>query len=285
MLLPDLAKLALCPTGGNNDAEAGPSQPSAGPNQNYALGQADILRSILLSLAKGDPEEACRAAAHWCNLNKDHQRACEDGGYALLIATVFPGKPPKPPGLTHEEWFYHLCHQNRVEKHDAAKAEHDELRSAALANRTTDPATRNLFQSLRNEKFLLAQANRMVQLMKNDKEKYDAFLARREARDATHPEEKEITDLMARAHAVLNRTLTPEYRNTPLYQQYMPYINRIQGFRMRIFIRRYLGRTLDTDGEKFRALAKALKESLDQLERVMEHSKEQKEAADRLQQL
>ena len=281
MLLPDLAKLALCPTGGNNDAEAGPSQPSAGPNQRYALGQADILRSILLSLAKGDPEEACRAAAHWCHLNKDHQRACEDGGYALLIATVFPGEPPKPPGLTHEEWFYHLCHQNRVQKHNAAETEYDQLRSAALAN----PAAMRMFQSLRNENRMLARADRLVQLMKGNKERHDAFLARRAARDATHPEEKEITELMARAHAVLNRTLTPEYRNTPLYQHYMPYIAKVQAERMQIFMLRYLGRNLDTHEQIFRTLARGLRESLEQLERVMEHSKEQGEAADRLEQL
>ena len=278
MLLPDLAKLVLCPTGGNNDAEAGPSQPSAGPDQRYALGQADILRAIVLSLANGDPEEACRAAAHWCNLNKDHQRACEDGGYALLTATVFPGEPPKPPGLTHEEWFYHLCHQNRVKKHNAAETEYNDLRSAALAN----PAARRMFQHVRNEKDLLARADRLVQVMKGNKERHDAFLARRDARDATHPEEKEITELMARAHAVLNRTLTPEYRNTPLYQQYKPYINKIQSFRMQIFMLRYLGNTLDTKPQIFRTLARALKESLDHLERVMEHSKEQGEAADRL---
>ena len=172
-----------------------------------------------------------------------------------------------------------------MKKHEAAKVEYDRLRSAALANQTTDPATRNLFQRLRREYNLIAVADRTVQLMKENKERHDAFLARRAARDATHPEEKEITELMARAHAVLNRTLTPEYRNTPLYQQYMAYINRIQGFRMQIFMLRYLGNTLDTEPQKFRTLARELKESLDQLERVMERSKEQGEAADRLQQL
>jgi hypothetical protein len=182
MLLPDLAKLALCPTGGNNDAEAGPSQPSAGPNQRYALGQADILRSILLSLANGDPEEACRAAAHWCNLNKDHQRACEDGGYALLTATVFPGAGPKPPGLTHEEWFYHMCHQNRVKKHEGAKAEYDRLRSAALANQTTNPEARRMFQSLRNQNRLVARADRLVQQMKEDRERHGMPRTRRRRR-------------------------------------------------------------------------------------------------------
>ena len=63
-LLPDLGRLALCPTSGTNDSEAGPSQPPAGPNQRYALGQADVLRALILSMAgyNDDPEEACRAA-------------------------------------------------------------------------------------------------------------------------------------------------------------------------------------------------------------------------------
>ena len=289
-LLPDLGRLALCPTSGTNDSEAGPSQPPAGPHQRYALGQADVLRAIILSIAgeDDDPEEACRAAARWCNLNSEHRRACEDGGYALLTMSLFPESRPKPPGVSDEDWFFHLCHEEQVElKRDFANTLRDDYndeRAAADQFQQQNPSARRLFQQLRAERAMIAQADQLVQIMKNTEPLHDEFLARRAARDKTHPEEKAITELMARAYEVLVRTTTPEYRNTPWYEQYKPYISKIQNFRMTIFMLRFNGENLDTKPEKFRRLASRLKESIDKLEEVMAQSKAQAEAYERLMQ-
>lgn len=288
MSLPGLGRLALCPTGGTNDAEAGSSRSVAGPHQHHALDQADIVMAIVLSLVGDDPEEACRAAAGWCNLNTDHQKACKGGGYALLTETIFPGAQPKPPGVTQEDWFFHMCHEHqharKVKEYNDSVAECDGERAAALTHEQTDPEARKLFDRMRIENQVIRVGDRCAGLIQNDKENHDAFLARRAARDATHPEEREITALQARAYEVLVRTTTPEYRNTPLRKQYAPYIVRIQLFRFEIFVRRYQGDNLDTNRRYFVRLARGLKVNLDKLEQVMEHSKEEAEARGRMMQ-
>ena len=38
----------------------------------------DVLRSILDALARGAPNEACKAATRWCALDKRHRRICEE---------------------------------------------------------------------------------------------------------------------------------------------------------------------------------------------------------------
>lgn len=51
----------------------------------------DVLRSILDALARGAPNEACKAATRWCALNKRHRRVCEesDGLWHELTRRIF----------------------------------------------------------------------------------------------------------------------------------------------------------------------------------------------------
>tara|TARA_Y100000389_G_scaffold133764_1_gene131261 strand:+ start:166 stop:1044 length:879 start_codon:yes stop_codon:yes gene_type:complete len=289
-LLPDLGRLALCPTSGTNDSEAGPSRPPVGPHQRRALRQADILRAILLSMAGNDDdtEEACRAAARWCNLNTDHQMVCADGGYALLTMSLFPASRPKPPGVSDEDWFFRMCHEHQVsvkqELAEMLQRTYEDERAAANQFRQQDPEARTLFARMRDEKARIRRADQMVGIMKDQTGLHDAFLARRAARDATHPEEKEITQLMERAYQTLLKTTVDPYFNSPLYRQFKPYTNAIQSLRMLIFMLRYIGENLDTKQQMFRSLAKMLKENIDKLEQVMAYSREQAEAYDRMMQ-
>ena len=289
-LLPDLGRLALCPTSGTNDSEAGPSRPPAGPHQRHALRQADILRAIILSMAgKGDDtEEVCRAAARWCNLNTDHQIVCADGGYALLTMSLFPASRPKPPGVSDEDWFFHMCHEHQVsvkqELAEMLQSTYEDARAAANQFRLQDPEARALFARMRAETAMIWRADQIVGTMKDQTDLHDAFLARRAARDATHPEEKEITQLMERAYQTLLKTTVDPYFNSPLYQQFKPYISAIQSVRMMIFMLRYKGENLDTKQQTFRSLAKVLKAKIDKLEQVMASSREQAEAYDRMMQ-
>lgn len=121
MLYPDLGRLALaqgCATGGTNDHEAG------GSNDPHPLfGDADMLRKILLeSLPDGEAEQACKAAARWCHLNKfHHQKVCDDGTWRQLTRAVFPnarapiesdnGGRDEPTAA--KEWFFYLCTQRK----------------------------------------------------------------------------------------------------------------------------------------------------------------------------
>ena len=138
MLYPDLRRLALvCATGGTNDHEAGGSNDPLPPSpsrarpaegdeapataQSEALGDNDILYSILLALADGAIKDVCRAAARWCSLTKAHMAACDDNVWEELTGIVFPDarapntgrigrtdEPTDPKG-----WFYHLCVQHK----------------------------------------------------------------------------------------------------------------------------------------------------------------------------
>lgn len=51
----------------------------------------DVLRSILDALARGAPNEACKAATRWCALNSRHRRVCEesDGLWSELTERIF----------------------------------------------------------------------------------------------------------------------------------------------------------------------------------------------------
>lgn len=111
MLYPDLRRLPLvCPTG------MPPPPPVAGPAQRYALGQQDVVESILRSLGGGSYEDACRAAANWCALNREHREACKSSdAWVKLTEAVFPNarepisrapwnEPSDPMG-----WFFYLC--------------------------------------------------------------------------------------------------------------------------------------------------------------------------------
>ena len=140
MLYPDLRRLSLvsvCPTGGTNDHEAGgsndPSPPPASrarpgeggeapaTAQSEALGNQDIMYTILLALADGDFVNVCRAAARWCSLNKAHMAACDDDMWEELTRILFRGaRAPNTGriGRTDEptrpkDWFFHLCTQHK----------------------------------------------------------------------------------------------------------------------------------------------------------------------------
>jgi hypothetical protein len=51
----------------------------------------DVLRSILDALARGAPNEACKAATRWCALNNRHRRMCaeSDGLWHELTERIF----------------------------------------------------------------------------------------------------------------------------------------------------------------------------------------------------
>ena len=99
MLYPDLRRLSLvCPTGmpGTNQAESSgsndpPPPPRAGPAQREALGQRDVVATILRNLGGGNYTDACRVAARWCSLNSEHMAVCDDGVWEQLTEAVFPG--------------------------------------------------------------------------------------------------------------------------------------------------------------------------------------------------
>jgi len=132
MLYPDLRRLSLvCPTGmplprgthnheagGSNDPPPPPLPPqAAGPAQEAALGQADIVTAILRNLGGGSYEDACRVAARWCGLNSEHQAACDaHQPWTDLTQAVFPhSRAPNP--RNHEpahprDWFFYLCNRH-----------------------------------------------------------------------------------------------------------------------------------------------------------------------------
>jgi hypothetical protein len=83
-------------SGGSNDPLP-PPPPVAGPAQQYALGQQDIMESILCNLGDSGYEDACRAAARWCALNKRHRAMCQASGdapWTELTARVFGPNAP-----------------------------------------------------------------------------------------------------------------------------------------------------------------------------------------------
>ena len=82
-----LPLLALCPTGGTNDDEAGGSNddplrptPAAAEVMDHALGlpELEIVRTILQQIHAGDEEgakeRACDTVANWLSANKLHNR-------------------------------------------------------------------------------------------------------------------------------------------------------------------------------------------------------------------
>lgn len=288
--LPDLGRLLLCPTGGTNDAEAGPSsQRIAGPTQRHALSQSDVVRSILLSLAGGDPEEACRAAARWCMQNRAHKQACDEGGWAQLTEAVFPdarARPQDDRNVSAEDWFFHLCHEHqhgrKVREWREAVDETDAAEEARRNHRRRDDdarrLSRNYAKELRAVNAGVARTNRM----KAATDEYAYFLALEENLNLNSESERKLSALTERAFQVLVKSATPEYWKTPLRNMYKKYTNQIQLLRFEIFEMRYYGKTLATDELYFMNLASELKEMLDKLEALMELSKKQGEEAARL---
>jgi len=127
MLYPDLRRLSLvCPTGmplprgthnheagGSNDPPPPPPPQAAGPAQQEALGMADVVAAILRTLGDGNYKDACRVAARWCSLNREHMAVCDDGVWKQLTKAVFPGtRAPNPRNHEPErpkDWFFYLC--------------------------------------------------------------------------------------------------------------------------------------------------------------------------------
>ena len=131
-----LPLLALMPTGGTNDDEAGGSNaplrptPAAAGVMDEALGlpELEIVRTILQQISAGDEdgakEHACDAVANWLSANKLHNRLRdEDAVWAALMRNVFPNAPrptqhepylpePRLP-VGNKEWFYAMCNRYR----------------------------------------------------------------------------------------------------------------------------------------------------------------------------
>lgn len=352
--IPDLGRLLLCPTGGtnhpesigSNDAPPPPRPPRvAGKHNRAAFNQDDIIRSILVRLAGGEPEDACRAAAAFCIGNTNHKRACAEGGWAELTEAVFPGARARPQDDLYtqelkklrvrvatlkekllaastdaaaqaqlqtalkeanvkveagpsenalaENWFIQLCNEHQhgrvVKKWRDAVAESELAESMADRHMDTDPGALNMVRKYEAEKLEVRRGRAKIDNMKwrvdyanrkyvirDEYERYKAFVQNLQKASATENELSELTD---RSFLVLVKSSTPEYNKTPWRNQFVPFTNKIQLLRHEIFEMRYQGKSMATDGVKFVELAHKLQQKLDQLERLMELSKQQGEAA------
>jgi len=153
-----LPLLALRPTGGTNDDEAGGSNepprptPEAAEVMDEALGlpELEIVRNILQQIHAGDEdgakERACDTVTNWLSANKLHNRLRdEDVVWAALMRNVFPNAPrptqhqPWLPEarmpVTNKEWFYAMCNRYRHlrELRERYASDLEELRRAEEA--------------------------------------------------------------------------------------------------------------------------------------------------------
>ena len=82
----------------------------------------DTFRSILVAMARGEPNEACNAVKKWCALDKSLNRVCKedsDGLWRDLATRVFGDNAPTfytDPG-TGQQNFYALCKRARAQKY------------------------------------------------------------------------------------------------------------------------------------------------------------------------
>ena len=152
-----LPLLALCPTGGTNDDEAGGSNaplrptPAAAELMDYALGmpELEIVRNILEQIHAGDEdgakERACAAVDGWLSANRLHlSLRDEDVVWAALMRNVFPNAPTPVAHNGVQGWlpedyvpsnnkelFYAMCNRYRhlrltQEEFERLRAERDE---------------------------------------------------------------------------------------------------------------------------------------------------------------
>lgn len=306
MSLPDLGRLVLCPTGGTNDAEAGSSQSVAKSPQQEVLQNADIVRliesklsdkdagdigefgKILSKLLDGDAKHACRVATKWCNLSKDHQKACVDGGYERLTAAFFPEARTKPPEVTQQHWFFRMCDEF-AEK--LKKQRLEELKKAYVASREereyhydTDEAASKLFDNYEWQMETIERAGVKIEELKSDTETWNAKMKEGKVRDAANTKELAISQLLVRAYQVLVKSRLPEYQDTPLSRQFKPYIHHIQLTRFQIFLKRYKGYKLsNSDKDPLLIWARMLKWCVIKLEELMKLSKATGEEVARMQ--
>lgn len=325
MSLPDLGRLILCPTGGTNDAEAGSSQSVAESPQQKVLQNADLRRliesklldkdegaigefsrplthsttrehgtvlagKILSKLLDGDTEDACRAAAKWCNLSKGNQKSCADGGYEMLTAAFFPEARTKPPHVTEEDWFFQMCYEFTHKPKQQRLEELTQAYEDRIAEREYfydhDADAGRLFESYELQTEAIHRANAKIKELRADTETWNAKMELGKARDAANITERAITKLMEHAFQVLLKTRLPEYRNTPLSGQFKTYIDQIQMERLEIFLKRYYGKDLsssDENRERLLQWAGMLKWSVKHLEALMERSKATGEEVARMQ--
>lgn len=134
-----LPLLALCPTGGTNQAESGGSNdplrptPAAAAAMDYALGmpELEIVRNILEQIRAGDEdgakERACAAVDGWLSTNRLHlSLRNEDVVWAALMRNVFPNAPTPVAHNEVQGWlpedyvpsnnrelFYAMCNRYR----------------------------------------------------------------------------------------------------------------------------------------------------------------------------
>tara|TARA_B100000963_G_C22632843_1_gene675896 strand:- start:1834 stop:2730 length:897 start_codon:yes stop_codon:yes gene_type:complete len=118
---PNLSRLGWRPasqvigttTGGNADGK----KPAA-PQASHAEFPYDLITTVLTSLRNDDVEEACRAAARWCRLNKTHQKACREDSnlWATLLRTIFPSAEPVDDPSNAEGAFFRACYEWQEEK-------------------------------------------------------------------------------------------------------------------------------------------------------------------------
>jgi hypothetical protein len=325
MSLPDLGRLTLCPTGVTNDTEAGSSQSVAESPQQEVLQNTDLRRliesklldkdagdigefappltysttrelgtvlagKILSKLLDGDTEDACRAAAKWCNLSKGNKKSCADGGYEMLTAAFFPEARTKPPHFTEEDWFFHMCYEFT---HKPKQQRYEELKQAyeaSIAERELfydhDEGAGRLFESYELQTEAINRANAKIRQLRADTERWNTKMELGKARDAANSLEHAITKLSEHAFQVLLKTRLPEYRNTPLSGQFKTYIDQIQMERLEIFLKRYTGKDLSSGEENRKRLlqwAGMLKWSVKRLEELMERSKATGEEVARMQ--
>lgn len=308
MSLPDLGRLVLCPTGVTNDAEAGSSQSVAESPQQKVLQNTDLRRliesklldkdagdidesttrelgtvlagNILSNLLDGDTEDACRAAAKWCNLSKENKKSCADGGYKMLTAAFFPEARTKPPHVTEEDWFFHMCyeftHKPKQERYEELKEAYDDIIAERELTYDRDEGALRIFDFYQLQRDGIAQALARIEHLKTNTETWNAKLEEQKARDAANPMELAISQLMVYAYKLAKKAMSPEYRDTPLSRQFQTYIDQIQWARLEIFLKRYTGKHLSSGEENRKRLihfARMLKGAVNYLEKVMELSK------------
>ena len=93
-MLPRLDRLSLFPTG-----VRAPNLPD------------DLIRAVLDAVAAGDAEDACRAAASWCAVDRDNKRVCDEN-WERLTDLVFANAPVIVPNNARAN-FYALCNRAR----------------------------------------------------------------------------------------------------------------------------------------------------------------------------
>ena len=312
MSLPDLGRLTLCPTGVTNDAEAGSSQSVEESPQQQVLQNTDLRRliesklldkdagdideiaqsttrefgtviagKILSKLLEGDTEDACRAAARWCNLSKENKKSCVDGGYKKLTAAFFPEETrTKPPNYTEEKWFFELCYKFTQKPREERYKELEEAYKASVDERELtydrDEDAFRMFEFYELQMEGIARTLARINELKADTETWNARLEEQKARDAANPLELQISELMADAYKLGVKASSPEYQNTPLSRQFKPYIDQIQWARLEIFLKRYTGKHLSSGEENRKRLilfARMLKDTVTYLKKLMEISK------------